>query len=248
MTSGKSRPGRRRPKSKPGSSAGFWRSKAMSDENVRKKRGGAGPEDRDQGVPEAPSPTGAGPRGLVRSGHVRPGGLVRGHPHAHFHRPRRLDRQHLAEPVFLDPDDALRRGGPGVPQRLVLGEAGRADVAEIDFPFLILLVGAATAAAIFIKSGLDRTPVPPLVGYFLLGMLIRLADDRLGFFHEGAEEVFEFLAKVGVIMLLFRIGLGKRPQGAPLPAAPGQPDLGGGTWPSAAASGSAPPSIFWNSR
>lgn len=80
-------------------------------------------------------------------------------------------------------------------------------MAEIDFPLLILLVGAATSAAIFIKSGLDRTPVPPLVGYFLLGMLIRLADDRLGFFHEGAEEVFEFLAKVGVIMLLFRIGL-----------------------------------------
>jgi Kef-type K+ transport system membrane component KefB len=80
-------------------------------------------------------------------------------------------------------------------------------VAEIDFPLLILLVGAATAAAIFIKSGLDRTPVPPLVGYFLLGMLIRLADDRLGFFHEGAEEVFEFLAKVGVVLLLFRIGL-----------------------------------------
>ncbi len=80
-------------------------------------------------------------------------------------------------------------------------------MSEIDYPLLILLVGAATAAAIFIKSGLDRTPIPPLVGYFLLGMLIRMADERLGFFHEGAEEVFDFLAKVGVIMLLFRIGL-----------------------------------------
>jgi Kef-type K+ transport system membrane component KefB len=80
-------------------------------------------------------------------------------------------------------------------------------VAEIDFPLLILLVGAATVAAIGIKSGLARTPVPPLVGYLLLGILIRMADDRLGFFHQGAEEVFDFLAKVGVIMLLFRIGL-----------------------------------------
>ncbi len=78
---------------------------------------------------------------------------------------------------------------------------------ESDPQLLVLLVGAAIVIAILVKSGLERICVPALVGYIVIGFLIRLADEQLGFLSEGADVVFGFLAKLGVIVLLFRIGL-----------------------------------------
>ena len=78
---------------------------------------------------------------------------------------------------------------------------------EIDYPVLILLTGAVLAVAIPVKGLLERTPVPPLVGFLLMGLGLRLADDHWGLFGTDALEVFRYLAKVGVVMLLFRIGL-----------------------------------------
>ncbi len=78
---------------------------------------------------------------------------------------------------------------------------------EIDYPVLILLTGAVVAVAIPVKGVLERTPVPPLVGFLLMGLGLRLADDHWGLLGTGALDVFRYLAKVGVVMLLFRIGL-----------------------------------------
>lgn len=78
---------------------------------------------------------------------------------------------------------------------------------HVNYPFLILLTGGLMVVTVLLKSALERSPVPPLVGYLLVGLLLRWLQDRTGFLHRSAEEVFGFLAKMGVILLLFRVGL-----------------------------------------
>ena len=78
---------------------------------------------------------------------------------------------------------------------------------KIDFPLLILLTGGVIVLNILIKSRLERTGLPPLIGYLALGIAIQSADIQLEFLSHGGREAFEFLAKIGLITLLFRIGL-----------------------------------------
>lgn len=72
---------------------------------------------------------------------------------------------------------------------------------------VVFITGIAIVANLLIKLGLERTAAPAMVGYLLLGVLMRLADSRWGFLDDETMEVFEFLAKIGVITLLFRVGL-----------------------------------------
>ena len=76
-----------------------------------------------------------------------------------------------------------------------------------NFPFLILLVGVCIVIIIFIKSILTRMRIPAIVGLILLGMLLRSSDIYLKFLSDEAWEIFKFLANIGIITLLFRIGL-----------------------------------------
>ena len=76
-----------------------------------------------------------------------------------------------------------------------------------SLPFLVLLIGAVVVASILLRALLDRTYVPSLVGFMALGFLLRLADSRWGFLDERGEFAFEVLAELGVIVLLFRVGL-----------------------------------------
>ncbi len=81
------------------------------------------------------------------------------------------------------------------------------DEYQLNYPFVILIVGGVIFLVMLIKSALDRTSVPSLVGFLILGFLIRLADDHLGFFTAGCQEIFGFLAQLGLFTLLFRVGL-----------------------------------------
>jgi Kef-type K+ transport system membrane component KefB len=74
-------------------------------------------------------------------------------------------------------------------------------------PLTILLVGVAIALSIPIKSCLERMGVPVLVGYLVLGLIINLADSQWQFLSRMGNEIFAFLAQLGVIALLFRVGL-----------------------------------------
>ncbi|MFP4119697.1 cation:proton antiporter [Coleofasciculus sp.] len=74
-------------------------------------------------------------------------------------------------------------------------------------PLLILLVGAIITISILVKEGMTRLGLPSLVGYLVLGFLLRLADSQWQFLGESGQEIFDFLAEVGVISLLFRVGL-----------------------------------------
>ncbi|MBN2365354.1 MAG: cation:proton antiporter [Calditrichaeota bacterium] len=60
---------------------------------------------------------------------------------------------------------------------------------------------------IIIRAVLQKTVVPALVGFIILGFLLNLADSQWAIFGEESHWVFRFLAKIGIITLLFRIGL-----------------------------------------
>ncbi len=78
---------------------------------------------------------------------------------------------------------------------------------EHTFSLIILIVGIVILINIFIRSGLKRIGVPGLVGYLVIGLLLRIADERWGLLEGAGWPVFKFLASVGVLALLFRIGL-----------------------------------------
>ncbi len=73
--------------------------------------------------------------------------------------------------------------------------------------FLVFLVGITIVISILIKAGLDRLGIPRLVGYLLLGLLFGAIDLRISFLSLEVREVYAFLAELGIISLLFRVGL-----------------------------------------
>jgi len=72
---------------------------------------------------------------------------------------------------------------------------------------LILLVGLAIISAILTKVFLERLGLPAIVGYIILGFCIRLFDAEFNFLTERGEQTIDFLAYIGLTVLLFRVGL-----------------------------------------
>jgi len=78
---------------------------------------------------------------------------------------------------------------------------------ELNYSFVIFITGGVIVLTMFIKFGLERTTVPALVGYLLLGVFIRLADTQWQFMSPACWKIFGFLGKLGLVTLLFRVGL-----------------------------------------
>lgn len=74
-------------------------------------------------------------------------------------------------------------------------------------PALDLLIGAVIVAAIVLKTGFERVGLPALVAFIALGFLLRALDDNWNLISGQGHVVFEFLGSIGVITLLFRVGL-----------------------------------------
>ncbi|MDJ0716499.1 MAG: cation:proton antiporter [Prochloraceae cyanobacterium] len=72
---------------------------------------------------------------------------------------------------------------------------------------LVLLVGANIILSVLMKAIGDRLGIPAMVGYLLLGTTMRLIDGGGQFFSAEVLEIYEFLAELGIISLLFRVGL-----------------------------------------
>jgi Kef-type K+ transport system membrane component KefB len=85
------------------------------------------------------------------------------------------------------------------------------DTADID-TLLIALVGGATVAAVLINSLCSRLKVPALVGYLVLGIVIGGLDDVFAFMTTPVEGAFRFLANLGIVALLFAVGLESHPR------------------------------------
>jgi Kef-type K+ transport system membrane component KefB len=77
----------------------------------------------------------------------------------------------------------------------------------IHFVTIIFLTGVLIVVAMWIKSGMGRISLPPLIGYLMLGLLLRVLDTSWGIFFDGSREILQFLGKIGLITLLFRVGL-----------------------------------------
>ena len=84
------------------------------------------------------------------------------------------------------------------------------DPVQID-AMMIMLVGASVVAAVAIKSLFGRLELPALVGYMLAGILLRLADNQWQFLSEPVMTAFRFMADLGVVALLFKVGLESHP-------------------------------------
>lgn len=78
---------------------------------------------------------------------------------------------------------------------------------ETTYASYILVLGATIVLVLLLRPALERVGVPPLIGYFLLGFALRLADTRWALLGASGHQIFEFLGYVGIIVLLFRVGL-----------------------------------------
>ena len=73
--------------------------------------------------------------------------------------------------------------------------------------FLVFLVGITIILAILVKAALKRIGIPSLVGYLFLGIAMGFLDDRVHWLTPPVQEVYAFFAELGIISLLFRVGL-----------------------------------------
>jgi len=78
---------------------------------------------------------------------------------------------------------------------------------EFAVPHIIMVLGGVILLTILVGSGLKRVGVPSLIGFMILGLLLRVTDSHWAFLSEEAIRIFDFLATVGIIFLLFRVGL-----------------------------------------
>lgn len=75
----------------------------------------------------------------------------------------------------------------------------------------VLLIGVVVISSGLIEAGLTRIRIPGLVGYLLLGVSLSLADGRWHLLSQPVRDGFGFLADMGVIALLFQVGLQSHP-------------------------------------
>jgi len=81
-----------------------------------------------------------------------------------------------------------------------------ADTAS-QISLMILLLGGIIVVTIFIRSGLKKAGLPSLVAFIALGIVLRITDSLTPFLSREILEILEFMAKVGIVILLFRVGL-----------------------------------------
>jgi Kef-type K+ transport system membrane component KefB len=72
---------------------------------------------------------------------------------------------------------------------------------------ITLLVGGIVVAAIILKALLTRIRIPAVVGYLLLGFGLGALNSQYGIISSKGLEILRFLGELGVITLLFRVGL-----------------------------------------
>ncbi len=70
-----------------------------------------------------------------------------------------------------------------------------------------MLAGGVVVSAILVRAGCRRLGVPALVGHLLLGFAGALANAAWDLFGAHALGVFELLAGIGIVCILFRVGL-----------------------------------------
>ena len=75
-----------------------------------------------------------------------------------------------------------------------------------------LLVGLLIVLSLLSKAALEHLDLPDLLGYLLIGIGLRLFERTGPLVSINGSQLFPFLAKLGVVALLFRIGLECNPK------------------------------------
>ena len=78
---------------------------------------------------------------------------------------------------------------------------------EFTLLLLALLVGSTIVVAMLVKGISQQLGLPAIVAYLLLGLVMQLVDIPGYLRMEAVQAVFDFLAELGIISLLFRVGL-----------------------------------------
>lgn len=72
---------------------------------------------------------------------------------------------------------------------------------------LLSLVGAVVIISVILRRGLEVLNLPAMLGYIAVGIFINYFNSRWRFIDDGTNQGFEFLAKAGIVVFLFRVGL-----------------------------------------
>ncbi|MBD3348282.1 MAG: cation:proton antiporter, partial [Candidatus Eisenbacteria bacterium] len=75
------------------------------------------------------------------------------------------------------------------------------------FPTAVLVVAAVTMVAVLARNAFRRAGLPALVAFIGMGVALRLAGDHWEFLGGDVLNIVEFLSRLGVVSLLFRVGL-----------------------------------------
>jgi len=75
------------------------------------------------------------------------------------------------------------------------------------FAPLLFVIGIVTLTGIVLRGTLERVGLPAMAGYILIGVGLAALDGWIPFLAEPVRHNLDFLAKLGVVVLLFRVGL-----------------------------------------
>ncbi|MFW5769284.1 MAG: cation:proton antiporter, partial [Spirochaetota bacterium] len=78
---------------------------------------------------------------------------------------------------------------------------------QLHQSILILSLGVLVIIAVLLKSRLKEVGLPSSVGFIAVGFLLNYINTQAEFITPAVKSVFEVLMKLGVIALLFEIGL-----------------------------------------
>lgn len=76
-----------------------------------------------------------------------------------------------------------------------------------EMPFLVLVFGGLTIISLLTKTSLERFSLPPILGYLLVGGILAAIDGQIPLMNERGETILSFLSAIGVIILLFKVGI-----------------------------------------
>jgi Kef-type K+ transport system membrane component KefB len=81
------------------------------------------------------------------------------------------------------------------------------SISSEPFAILLILIGLLLVVDLLLQAVLRRTPVPAAVIHLALGFALAVAEWRWGWLSGTGRGVINFLGNVGIVFLLFRVGL-----------------------------------------
>lgn len=72
---------------------------------------------------------------------------------------------------------------------------------------LVLLLGCLIIVSLLAKIGLERFSLPPVLGYLVIGGFLAVINEHVPLLNESGETVLSFLSAIGVIILIFKVGI-----------------------------------------